>query len=121
MDKFVKHKLSVGGRANICKECKNRYIREYRRSNIEKYNNRYRNTEKYLEQQRVGQRKYNAENPKKIEAHRLTKKVGTKKVICAVCGGVENLEYHHSDYDKPLEVIILCRDCHRKAHNAKTN
>jgi hypothetical protein len=33
-------------------------------------------------------------------------------IECLLCGSKERLERHHPDYDKPLEVIILCRDCH---------
>jgi hypothetical protein len=34
---------------------------------------------------------------------------------CEVCGAVE-VEMHHEDYDKPLEVRWLCRKHHRELH-----
>lgn len=33
---------------------------------------------------------------------------------CEWCGGA-NVEAHHEDYSKPLEVLWLCRQCHRQA------
>lgn len=35
-----------------------------------------------------------------------------KRKPCEVCGGVENLERHHEDYAKPLQVEWLCRTHH---------
>jgi hypothetical protein len=35
---------------------------------------------------------------------------------CVKCGD-ENSQMHHEDYDKPLEVIWVCRPCHLKLHN----
>ena len=34
---------------------------------------------------------------------------------CIKCGNPES-EMHHEDYDKPLEVTWLCRDCHLEYH-----
>lgn len=34
---------------------------------------------------------------------------------CQVCGD-PNSEMHHPDYDKPLEVEWMCRDCHLELH-----
>ncbi len=34
---------------------------------------------------------------------------------CAFCGGKDS-EAHHPDYDKPLLIVWLCRECHRKIH-----
>jgi len=39
-----------------------------------------------------------------------------KKDICQLCGSSEKIEAHHHDYDKPLDVIWLCRICHRMTH-----
>lgn len=36
---------------------------------------------------------------------------------CAVCGSGDQIEMHHEDYDKPLEVIWLCRPHHRALTN----
>ena len=35
---------------------------------------------------------------------------------CNSCGSTENLERHHPDYNKPLEIITLCRRCHARLH-----
>lgn len=36
---------------------------------------------------------------------------------CEVCGDPADTEAHHRDYNKPLEVEWLCRDCHDGRHN----
>jgi len=35
---------------------------------------------------------------------------------CSNCGGTEQLERHHPDYDKDLEVVTLCKKCHSRLH-----
>ena len=35
---------------------------------------------------------------------------------CSKCSKVGLVHGHHPDYDKPLEVIWLCRSCHVEAH-----
>lgn len=35
---------------------------------------------------------------------------------CSVCGSEENIEAHHDDYDKPLEVRWLCSLHHKEHH-----
>ena len=39
------------------------------------------------------------------------------KAPCEVCGSLE-VEKHHDDYDKPLEVRWLCREHHLEHHRA---
>jgi hypothetical protein len=38
-----------------------------------------------------------------------------QKMPCSICGA-ENAEKHHHDYDKPLEILWVCRSCHLKLH-----
>ena len=35
---------------------------------------------------------------------------------CAKCGSIRSLERHHEDYTKPLDVVILCHQCHMRLH-----
>lgn len=38
------------------------------------------------------------------------------KQPCVKCGTSENIEAHHEDYTKPLDVLWLCREHHRELH-----
>lgn len=39
-----------------------------------------------------------------------------KKNPCSICGSQENIEAHHQDYDKPLDVVWFCRSHHLECH-----
>ena len=39
------------------------------------------------------------------------------KMPCEVCGTKINVEAHHDDYDKPMDIRWLCRNHHREHHN----
>jgi len=41
-----------------------------------------------------------------------------KPIGCMCCGAGKKLEAHHPDYEKPGEVLWLCRSCHMRAHHA---
>ena len=43
-------------------------------------------------------------------------KRGLQSGQCEVCGAVENVDGHHDDYTRPLEVRWLCRKHHRAFH-----
>lgn len=85
--------------SRYCNGCANRYMREWRK------------THPLTVEQR---RKANARSMAKVYQKR-------GKLIpkpCEVCGSL-NVQKHHDDYSKPLEVRWLCRDHHHE-HHSKT-
>jgi protein-arginine kinase activator protein McsA len=42
-----------------------------------------------------------------------------KRLSCCVCGSEENIEKHHPDYNKPLDIIWLCKKHHHELHHGK--
>lgn len=66
---------------------------------------------------------------KKSKARQLVKSAVRRGTLprasefpCSNCGTNREvnpkviLEYHHSDYDKPMDVVVLCRKCHIHRH-----
>lgn len=39
-----------------------------------------------------------------------------KAYMCARCNSKRNVQWHHPNYFKPLEVIPLCKKCHLELH-----
>lgn len=117
--------------------------REYKRKNKERldklkkahyYKNRERICEKareysknLSEEKRKRKHKYylkwsKTENAKKYKnAHKavyrgLQKGILVRSNKCVLCFSEEKTEAHHPNYDKPLEVVWLCRKCHGRLH-----
>jgi hypothetical protein len=74
------------------------------------------------------QKKYDIKHKKEVKARLLAnnaEKLGLlKKECCQLCGIKErdrpmscrNIIKHHPDYNKPLEIVWLCRSCHKQLH-----
>lgn len=76
----------------------------------------------HAEWMRINRRRYNELSPtaKKKSIARSYAKVYRKKGVlkrlpCFQCGQ-EITQFHHADYDMPLNVISLCRPCHLELH-----
>jgi hypothetical protein len=63
----------------------------------------------------------NIYDPIKLKANKiLNEAIRLKQIIrpktCSICNEITKLDGHHADYSKPLEVIWVCRKCHRTIH-----
>lgn len=50
-------------------------------------------------------------------ANALKKGLLIRPELCLRCNDNLFIEGHHEDYDKPLDVLWLCRDCHSLLHH----
>lgn len=105
------HKEEISKKAKI-------YYKSHKEK-ILKRSKKYNQTEKGRIVQKKQTKKYRKNNPLKYKAHRvLNSAIKIGEIIrqpCEICGNPKS-EGHHEDYSKPLEVIWLCRKCHRKLH-----
>lgn len=61
--------------------------------------------------------KWRKKNDFKVIAEKLSlRKIKILYPFCLYCGSSKSLHRHHEDYSKPLNVIILCSNCHKKVH-----
>ena len=75
------------------------------------------NKDKRMEAQResrvINRGKHRA---REMVAYAVSKGTLLKPDCCETCGSSSSLEGHHCDYNKPLEVMWLCSECHGKWH-----
>ena len=120
---FYRHAMMLDGHLNKCAECTKKDVRQHRLKHPEKHREydreRARQPHRAAERARRHQ-EYAAANQEKRKAHlalgRAVRDGKIAKLPCAFCGEAENLEAHHHDYSKPLDVTWLCRPCHRRFH-----
>lgn len=138
-----RYKPKPGQKLGRCKAChktrnkawskanpeKNRaYGKVWRKANPEKYQAKVKAWQQANpEKERVRIKAWHKANPKKRAAHLAVKNAvrqgGLSRVStcdCVDCG-IQAAEYHHEDYNKPLEVVALCKKCHVKRHHPSTN
>ncbi len=58
------------------------------------------------------------EHPEILKAHDLANYHVPLASNCQKCGSIEHLERHHPNYEKPLDIITLCKPCHDFVHRS---
>jgi hypothetical protein len=117
LSEFYRHPKTADGYLNKCKACHKHAVITNRNANLDRYRayDRGRGNRQTLEDQH----RYREENPKKRAAHVIVgNAIRDGKLLsmpCEVCG-VEDVHGHHSDYNKPLEVMWLCPEHHKAWH-----
>ena len=141
LSEFYKHKKMADGHLNKCIPCTKKDVFDYREENLAEI--KLYDKKRNMLPHRVGARKdyaqtengkrvcnkakidYSKRNPEKrialLIANRAKRSGEIKVEVCEKCGSLENLQMHHEDYSKPLDVIVLCAKCHKKVHAGKEN
>lgn len=138
---FLKNKTKAEGIAYICKECHREASRNYRKKNLEKDMLRCRlYGRNNKETERVKGKAYRQVNKKRLaqkakERHEIDpRKRSCRYAVfsavkrgdlvigsCADCSKTQKetrIDAHHENYDKPLEVVWLCKSCHSIRHGS---
>jgi hypothetical protein len=85
-----------------CRACTSERARKYR-STPSGADSTSRSTKKFREKNRV-----------KARAWVLAQKISV--LPCSVCGSKDNVQKHHEDYTRPLDVIFFCAKHHKRHH-----
>ena len=114
---FYVHQGMLSGRLNYCKECVKERVRNHSHTeHSRRINKEWLKTEKGKAKLKRHTQRYRRLNPEKYKAHMVVNNAlrcgKLIKQLCEVCGSKE-VENHHNDYSKPLEVRWLCRKHHR--------
>jgi hypothetical protein len=142
LDYFYHSWATKDRRGSKCKECLKKYANKHRADNLEScqaYDRERANMPHRIELRKqvsrvwvedgrhaASQTRYREKYPDKYTAHNILNaaKRDGKILIprsCSACGVVtKDLEAHHDDYLKPLEVRWLCISCHSETRRTYT-
>lgn len=108
LGEFYRNKMMADKHLNFCMDCVRKRVREHRGVNVDRIRAYDR------------ARGFRVYDRNKIRARQLVKLAinrGDLKVKpCERCGFAVGVHAHHEDYDKPLNVIWLCRTHHAERH-----
>ena len=134
LDEYYRHPQMADGRLNFCKPCVRNRVLNHRAENIEAIRT-YERSRGRLESRKERSREYQRNHPKahniasakwarnntdKRRAQGMVRRAIKKGVLssapCGKCQSTQNVQAHHDDYSKPLDVRWLCVDCHAAHH-----
>ena len=121
---FYNHTQMADGKLGKCKDCCKQDVQKNYADKREQYAEYERGRSQQPERKAKAteyQRKRRAANPLKYKATMLVNNAvrdGRLIVLpCEVCFNTHDLQAHHDDYTKPLDVRWLCRKHHLEEHN----
>jgi len=122
LDMFYRHNRMADGYLNKCKECAGSDAVKHRSQNIERIRAYDRERGKNADRIKAAAeqtRAWRSEDDRRQKAHgavsRAIKSGGLIRLPCIRCGDEKSVA-HHEDYDKPLDVMWLCQQCHKQRH-----
>lgn len=113
LSQFGRNKSQSSGYNPHCKQC----------HKLAYPNRPWNKTAKGRNSAKTAAKAWSARNREKVNAHsnlsyHLSKGHLTKPLLCQSCGGASKLDAHHENYSLPLDVIWLCRQCHKSVHSS---
>ena len=100
------------GFKDYCNDCRRAQDKLWRDKNPEKL--------KEMRKRANDKQKSKPDTWLKVAARRMTRTAIQKGMLvrqsCEICGIIENIDAHHDDYTKPLDVKWLCRKHHNEHH-----
>lgn len=128
LSEFHKDKQRKDGLNPRCKACsKTRNAKLYKenKEHINKINAKYRKTKAGKESFKKTKNKQIEKYPNADKARREFRvQVNNGNIrnpgYCSKCPSAKNIQGHHDDYSKPLDVRWLCIKCHRLWHKTNT-
>jgi hypothetical protein len=130
LSEFYKHKQMGDGYLGKCKECTKKDAIDHRNDNLEKIREYDRQRGKLPHRLKLSTqttKRIRKQFPLKYKAQTVVNhavKAGKliKPEICSSCDKKgRQIEGHHDDYNKPLEVTWLCSACHKQLHRDLKN
>ena len=119
---FVKDHRIKSGLGGWCKDCARQHQQSAKCKKAHKEAQRkYKQSKKGRATQQRKDVKYRVAYPEKIKArHVVSHAIRDGKLkrpsICEFCKEKRFVHGHHEDYSKPLDVVWLCRECHKELH-----
>lgn len=117
LDEFYPHPKMKDGTVNKCKPCTRRDVRQNRALKVEYYRQYDRDRGK-VPGRYAGKKKRASQQ---IAAHNAVKRAIERgdlirPEVCSRCPSTENIQAHHDDHTRLLDVMWLCPVCHAARH-----
>lgn len=128
LDFSMFNKRKAGGFQSRCKPCHAEDMRYYRAKNPELYRQRWRESYQRHKEKRIAAviawKKRTGSGYASVIVSNAVKRgdlpnLKTEDIACVKCGMRRAVNYHHKDYNKPLDVIPVCHRCNRTLGPAK--
>jgi len=123
LDDFYAHPQMTDGHLNKCKTCAKADTKQNYRARWFQYR-RYDRQRNSSPVRRGAKRRYEklhrSRHPERYRARAAVRNAVRDghliKQPCETCATTLNVQAHHEDYSRPLDVRWLCRGCHHKEH-----
>ncbi len=119
-ERFYAAPQATSGLTAECRSCNGRRkatTRDFKKA--AEYSRSWRRRPEVLERERARSavRRQTKEWQARAELNKAVKRGDlVRPSTCSKCGEAGRIEGHHPDYDRPLDVVWLCADCHERHH-----